>query len=45
MRPLILKGHTAPIKDLLFNYDNDLLFSASTDRYVTLWSSEYGERI
>jgi translation initiation factor 3 subunit I len=45
MRPLILKGHTTPIKDLLFNYDNDLLFSASTDRYVTLWSSEYGERI
>ena len=45
MRPLILKGHIAPIKDLLFNYDNDLLFSASTDRYITLWSSEYGERI
>ena len=34
-----------PIKDLQFNKDNDLLFSASKDRYITLWSSEYGERI
>ena len=45
MKPLVLKGHTKPIKDLLFNKDNDLLFSASTDRLITLWSSEYGERI
>ena len=45
MKPLILKGHSKPIKDLQFNRDNDLLFSASTDRYITLWSSEYGERI
>ena len=45
MRPLVLKGHSKPIKALLFNKDNDLLFSGSTDRYITLWSSEYGERI
>jgi translation initiation factor 3 subunit I len=45
MRPLVLKGHSKPIKDLQFNKDNDLLFSASTDRLITLWSSEYGERI
>ena len=45
MKPLVLKGHSKPIKDLLFNKDNDLLFSASTDRLITLWSSEYGERI
>lgn len=45
MKPLVLKGHSKPIKDLQFNKDNDLLFSASTDRYITLWSSEYGERI
>ena len=45
MRPLVLKGHSKPIKDLQFNKDNDLLFSASTDRFITLWSSEYGERI
>lgn len=45
MRPLILRGHRMPITDLKFNKDNDLLFSASKDRYITLWSSEYGERI
>ena len=45
MRPLVLKGHTMPITNLQFNKDNDLLFSASKDRYITLWSSECGERI
>ena len=45
MHPLILKGHSKPIKSLIFNRENDLLFSASSDRYITLWSSEYGERI
>ena len=45
MKPLVLKGHGMPITDLKFNKDNDLLFSASKDRYITLWSSEYGERI
>ena len=45
MKPLVLKGHSKPIKDLQFNKDNDLLFSGSTDRLITLWSSEYGERI
>ena len=34
-----------PITGLQFNKDNDLLFSASKDRFITLWSSEYGERI
>ena len=34
-----------PITDIMFNKDNDLLFSASKDRNITLWSSEYGERI
>jgi translation initiation factor 3 subunit I len=45
MKPLVLKGHSMPITVLEFNRDNDLLFSASKDRYITLWSSEYGERI
>ncbi len=45
MHPLILKGHSKPIKSLIFNIENDLLFSASSDRYITLWTSEYGERI
>ena len=45
MKPLVLKGHSMPITVLEFNKDNDLLFSASKDRFITLWSSEYGERI
>ena len=45
MKPLVLKGHSMPITGLQFNKDNDLLFSASKDRFITLWSSEYGERI
>ena len=45
MKPLVLKGHSMPITDIMFNKDNDLLFSASKDRNITLWSSEYGERI
>lgn len=45
MKPLVLKGHSMPITSLQFNKDNDLLFSASKDRFITLWSSEYGERI
>ena len=45
MKPLVLKGHSMPITELKFNKDNDLLFSASKDRFITLWSSEYGERI
>jgi translation initiation factor 3 subunit I len=45
MKPLILQGHSRPIKDLKFNIDGDLLFSASDDRYITLWATETGERI
>lgn len=45
MKPIVLKGHSKPIKDLKFNSDGDLLFSGSNDRLVTLWASETGERI
>jgi translation initiation factor 3 subunit I len=45
MKPIILQGHSRPIKDLKFNKDGDFLFSASNDRFITLWASETGERI
>jgi translation initiation factor 3 subunit I len=45
MKPIILQGHSRPIKDLKFNRDGDLLFSGSNDRLITLWASETGERI
>jgi translation initiation factor 3 subunit I len=45
MKPIILQGHSRPIQDIKFNKEGDLLFSASSDRLITLWASETGERI
>jgi translation initiation factor 3 subunit I len=45
MKPIILQGHSRPIRDIKFNREGDLLFTASNDRYVTLWGAETGERI
>jgi translation initiation factor 3 subunit I len=45
MKPIILQGHSRPIKDIKFNKDSDLVFTASSDRLITLWASETGERI
>ena len=45
MKPIILQGHSRPIKDIKFNTDGDIIFTASTDRLINLWSSETGERI
>lgn len=45
MKPLILHGHSRPIKSIKFNKDGDLVFTGSNDRYVSLWAAESGERI
>ena len=45
MKPIILQGHSRPIKDIKFNKDGDLIFTASSDRLITLWAAETGERI
>jgi translation initiation factor 3 subunit I len=45
MKPLILQGHSRPIRDIKFNKEGDLLFTGSNDRNVTLWAAETGERI
>jgi translation initiation factor 3 subunit I len=45
MKPIILQGHTRPIRDIKFNKDGDFLFTGSNDRNVTLWASDSGERI
>lgn len=45
MKPIILQGHSRPIKDIKFNRDGDFIFTASSDRLITLWASETGERI
>jgi len=33
----VLKGHTRPITQVVFNREGDLLFTASKDQKVTLW--------
>jgi translation initiation factor 3 subunit I len=45
MKPIILQGHSRPIKDIKFNREGDLLFTGSNDRLVTLWNAETGERV
>jgi len=44
MKPVILSGHSRPIKDLKFSSDSEHLFSASCDRNVLLWSTETGKK-
>lgn len=45
MRPYLLQGHERPITVVQFNYDGDLLFTASKDLVPSMWRSENGERI
>jgi len=45
MKTVVFSGHSRPIKDIQFNTEDDLLFTGSADRYVTLWSTETSERI
>jgi translation initiation factor 3 subunit I len=45
MRPILLKGHERSITLVKYNYDGDLLFTASKDHIPSLWRSETGERI
>jgi len=45
MRPVLLRGHEKPITAVKFNFDGDLLFTASAEKKVNLWYSISGERI
>jgi translation initiation factor 3 subunit I len=40
-----LQGHERPITVVQFNYDGDLLFTASKDLIPSMWRSEDGQRI
>jgi translation initiation factor 3 subunit I len=44
-RPFLLQGHERPITKITYNYDGDLLFSASKDQVPSVWRSETGERL
>lgn len=45
MRPYLLQGHERPITTIQYNYDGDLLFSASKDLIPSVWRSFDGERL
>lgn len=45
MRPFLLQGHERPITVVKYNYDGDLLFTASKDQTPSVWRSENGERL
>eukprot|EP00340_Litonotus_pictus_P006879 CAMPEP_0170515750 /NCGR_PEP_ID=MMETSP0209-20121228/2147_1 /TAXON_ID=665100 ORGANISM="Litonotus pictus, Strain P1" /NCGR_SAMPLE_ID=MMETSP0209 /ASSEMBLY_ACC=CAM_ASM_000301 /LENGTH=361 /DNA_ID=CAMNT_0010800381 /DNA_START=1 /DNA_END=1086 /DNA_ORIENTATION=+ len=45
MKPIVFSGHSRPIRDICFNQEDDLIFTGSVDRLVTLWSTETSERI
>jgi len=40
-----LQGHERPITVVQFNYDGDLLFTASKDYVPSVWRAENGERL
>mmetsp|Transcript_20603 Transcript_20603/g.30234 ORF Transcript_20603/g.30234 Transcript_20603/m.30234 type:complete len:348 (-) Transcript_20603:320-1363(-) len=45
MRPILLKGHERSITLTKYNYDGDLLFTASKDHIPSVWRAESGERL
>ena len=44
-RPILLKGHERSITVVKYNYDGDLLFTASKDHTPSVWRAESGERL
>jgi WD40 repeat protein len=44
-RPILLKGHERSITVVKYNYDGDLLFTASKDHVPSVWRAEDGERL
>jgi len=45
MRPILLKGHERSITVVKYNYDGDLLFTASKDHVPSVWRAESGDRL
>uniref|UniRef100_A0A6V2L3S8 Eukaryotic translation initiation factor 3 subunit I n=1 Tax=Ditylum brightwellii TaxID=49249 RepID=A0A6V2L3S8_9STRA len=45
MRPILLKGHERSITVVKYNYDGDLLFTASKDHVPSVWRAEDGGRL
>lgn len=45
MRPIILKGHSRPLTEVLFNREGDLIFTAGKDKVPCVWRTSDGERL
>lgn len=45
MNAIIFSGTEKNIKDIKFNYEDDLMFTAASEKIVHLWSTETYERI
>jgi len=45
MKPYVLRGHSRPITQVLYNSAGDLLFSTSKDTVTSVWWSSNGERL
>lgn len=45
MRPILLKGHERSITCVKYNYDGDLIFTASKDSTPSVWRAHNGERL
>ncbi len=45
MKPLVLQGHSRPIRDIKFTLKGDYVFTASSDRDVIMWKTETGEKL
>jgi translation initiation factor 3 subunit I len=44
-RPYLLQGHERPITTVQYNFDGDLLFTASKDLVPSVWRTDNGERL
>lgn len=45
MKPLVLQGHSRPIRDIKFTMKGDYVFTASSDRDVVMWKTDTGEKL
>ena len=45
MKPLVLQGHSRPIRDIKFTAKGDFVFTASSDRDVNMWKTDTGEKL
>jgi WD40 repeat protein len=45
MKPLVLQGHSRPIRDIKFTPKGDFVFTASSDRDVNMWKTDTGEKL